>query len=686
MSRPDTPTRSRKDAAPDRPRDPLAEGLAALAAHFGRPISVDGLKTGLPLVGGRLPAEHVEIAAGRLGLKAEWCTLDLKRVAEHDLPLLVEGHDGAFEILWSLERSGRSGGFATLSRIQAPAERVALPLPEFKAYVTGRALQLRPESGLDGRADTAITGRGDHWFFSAFRDCRPIYAQAIAATLALNILALAVPLFSMNVYDRVIPNAAEETLWALALGVGIAILFDFLIRTIRGVFVDLASQRADVRLANAIYGRLIGARPSKQPPSIGVRANTMREFETLREFFTSATLTAFGDLPFVFLFVGVMYLIAGNIAFVVLAAIPVLLLIGWITQRRLNSLVREAFREVAQKNAVVTESLIGFDAIKAASAESWAAGKWEKVAAAHIRTGHHIKLVTNLGLHAIQACQTSVQVLVVVLGFYAIAAGEMTMGALIASSILSGRAMQPLSQAATLLARLNSARMAYQAIAAIAQAPQDRTPGEPGLSRETVAGALRFEDVAFRFADDAPRTLEGLNFEIAPGERVALLGTIGSGKSTILRLAQAHLAPEAGRVLLDNVAVSQFDAANLRRHVGLLLQGADLFHGTIRENIALGRPDVTDADLLVAARAGGCLDWIVRLPRGFDTVVLERGAGLSGGQRQSVALARTLVGLPQVLLLDEPTSDMDTGTERRVVERLAKHLDGRTLVAVTHRP
>ncbi|MEO1266105.1 MAG: ATP-binding cassette domain-containing protein, partial [Pseudomonadota bacterium] len=530
-------------------------------------------------------------------------------------------------------------------------------------------MRLRPAASRDNRADDAAAKPEAHWFFSAFRECRGIYTQAIFATLALNLLALAVPLFSMNVYDRVVPNAAEETLWALAAGVGIAILFDFLIRTLRSIFVDHASQRADVRLANVIYGRLIGARMGKARSSVGARANTMREFDTLREFFTSATLTAFGDLPFVLLFVGVIFLVAGPLAFVVLAAIPILLAIGWVTQRRLARLIQAAFREAAQKNVVVTETLVGFEAIKTAGAESWAAQKWEQASAEHIRTGHHIKHVSNLGQHLIQAVQTSVQVLIVVFGFYQIAAGHMTMGALIAATILSGRAMQPLSQAATLLTRLNSARMAYQSISAIVDAPQDRPPQAAFLTRETIAGRVTLEGVAFRYADDAPLALDNVSIKVAAGEHVGILGRIGSGKSTVLKLVHGQLAPDDGRVLLDDVSVGQFDPANLRRHVGFLSQGADLFHGSIRENITMGAPRVSDTDLLIAARVAGCLDWIVRLPRGFDTEIAERGAGLSNGQRQSVAFARALIQAPQVMLLDEPTSDMDTTTERALGRR-----------------
>ncbi|MEM1306740.1 MAG: ATP-binding cassette domain-containing protein, partial [Pseudomonadota bacterium] len=466
----------------------------------------------------------------------------------------------------------------------------------------------------------------------------------------------------------------------------IAIVFDLVIRTLRGVFVDAASRRADVRLSNMIFSRLIGVKAERQSQSVGVRANTMREFETLRDFFTSATLCAFGDLPFLILFVAVIYIVAGPLAYIVAGAIPLLLLVGWITQRALGRRMQIAFREAAQKNAVVTETLYGLDALKAAGGESWAAQKWEQAVAESVRTNLAIREIQNFGQHVIHCLQTLLQVVMVVAGFYLVQAGDMTMGALIAATILSGRAVAPLAQAANLLVRLNAARMAYQSLSGIVTAPQERSAAKDLLVKETITGAIRFERIQFVYEEGAPPALRDVSFSIEPGEHVAILGPIGSGKSTLLRLAQGHFEPNAGRVLIDEIPANHIDPASLRAHVGLLMQGADLFHGTIRENITFGAPDLTDADILVAARAAGALDWIVKLPHGFDTPLRERGAGLSGGQCQSVALARALVRHPKVLCLDEPTSAMDIATEQLVVSRLKKHMANRTLIVVSHRP
>ena len=431
---------------------------------------------------------------------------------------------------------------------------------------------------------------------------------------------------------------------------------------------------------------LLGAKANAAPASTGVRANTLREFETLREFLNSATMTAFGDLPFLLLFLVVLWAVAGPLVWVVVAAIPVILGVGYLTQRSLTKLIEDAFKETAQKNAVATETIAGLESIKAAGAESWAATKWERAVAEHIRTGIEIRRVSNLGQHTIHGLQTMVQLLVVVFGFYLVTAAQLTMGGLIAATILAGRALQPLGQAAHLIARLNQTRIAYRSLSEIVQSAQERPNGAALLAKSDITGEICFEDVSFSYDATAQPALNKLSFKVAPGEHVAVLGGIGSGKSTVLKLAQGLLSPTEGRVLIDGVAVQQIEPALLRRQVALLLQDACLFHGTIRDNILMGRPEFTDDHLIEAAVAAGVMGWVARLPMGFDTAIRERGVGLSGGQRQGVALARSLITGPAALLLDEPTSEMDGRTEQQVIAGLKSWAKGRTLVVVTHRP
>lgn len=669
------------------PGDLLAAAIADVAQHYGMATAPAALVAGLPLAGGRLPLEHAGEAARRAGLDAAVVKVALADLERHELPVIVLMEEGGCDVVWDLSVNSATGeSTVTLSPAGRPTARVSLALSRIAQAPSRTIVRLRPASGLDERGEGALSKPKAGWFLPAFRDSRRIYGEAIAATLALNVLALALPLFTMNVYDRVLPNAVEVTLWALAIGATLATLFDFLIKNLRATFVDVASRRADVRLSNFIYGRLLGARAPRAPVSAGVRANALREFETLREFFNSATLTAFGDVPFLVVFLAMIFVIGGQLGWIALAAVPIVLIIGWVTQKTLLRLSEESFREAAQKNAVVVETVVGIDSVKAAGAESWAATRWEQAVSDQIRSSHRIRQISNLGIHSIFAVQTGTQIAIVVAGFYLVAAGNLTTGALIAATMLAGRALQPLGQIAMLITRLHQTRLAYRALNDIVMLEQERPDGQPLMTRVRITGALSCEHLTYSYDADAPASLDDVSFDVKAGERVGLVGAIGSGKTTLLKMIHAVHLPTAGRVLVDGIAVHQIDPAVLRSGIGLALQGADLFHGTIRSNIALADPGASDEDVLWAARAAGALDWILRLPKGLETPVRERGAGLSGGQRQSVALARALFRRPRIVLLDEPTSDMDQGTEQHVVQSLAVALQGRTLIAVSHRP
>ncbi|MBL8883018.1 MAG: type I secretion system permease/ATPase [Hyphomicrobium sp.] len=676
-----------KASSPDESHDLLCAAVADVAAHYGVTIAPHAIAAGLPLRDGRLPLDHIELAAQRAGLSAAVDEVAIEALEPFELPVIALMNDGGCDIVWQLhnDQDGRAMA-AVLSPAGRAQARVKVPLAEVDQAATCTIIRLRPRSGADERGEAALRQTKSGWFLPAFLESRRIYGEAIAATVALNLLALALPLFTMNVYDRVLPNAVEATLWALAIGASLATAFDFLIKTLRADFVDIASRRADVRLSNLIYGRLLGARTPNKPVSAGVRANALREFETLREFFNSATLTTFGDLPFLVIFLVMIWVIAGPLAVIPVLAVPLVLFAGWLTQRTLAKASEQSFRETAQKNAIVVETVVGMESVKAAGAESWAATRWEQAVSDHIRSSHQIRRTSTLGVNAIFAIQTLTQIMMVIAGFYMVKAGNLTTGGLIAGTMLAGRAMQPLGQIAMLISRLYQTRLAFRAVSEIVELEQERPDGVKLISTHVLSGALACEHLSFRYEQDAPPCLDDVSFAVASGERVGLIGAIGSGKTTLLKLIHAVHLPASGRVLLDGIPAHQMDPALLRANIGLALQDADLFHGTIRSNIAMAAPGAGDQEVFAAARAAGALEWILRMPKGFDTPVRERGAGLSGGQRQSVALARALFRNPRIVLLDEPTSDMDIAAEQHVVRSLDSFLKGRTLIAISHRP
>ncbi len=512
-----------------------------------------------------------------------------------------------------------------------------------------------------------------------------LYAHAVAATVAVNLLGLAIPLFTMNVYDRVLPNNAMTTLFALAIGAGLAALFDLALRTLRGYLIDVASRRSDILVSTGVFARVLGARLTARGRAVGVSTNTLRETETLREFNTSLTLAALGDLPFGLLYVVIMAALGGSLVLVPIVTIPVVLAIVLLIQLPLGRLAAKASERGAARNAVLVELLSGLETIKALGAEGWAAARHERSTVDQLRQGTAIRLCSAIGMQTVSLGQAAATIAVVVLGVPMVAAGDITAGALMASVMLLSRAMQPVSQVVALATRLHQIRQARAALKPVLEAVQERPGNCRLIVKPVLDGAIEFESVDFAYVASDPPVLAGVTFKVRPGERVGILGAIGSGKSTILKLAIRLHEPTVGRALIDGIGLAGLDPAALRLQCGYLGQDAVLFRGTIRENIVMHRPGASDSELIAAATAAGALEWIARQGRGFDTELGERGEGLSGGQKRSLALARALLGRPRLLLLDEPTSEMDGRSEQLVIERLKPLLADRTLLLVTHK-
>jgi ATP-binding cassette, subfamily C, bacterial LapB len=513
-----------------------------------------------------------------------------------------------------------------------------------------------------------------------------IYSRAVLATIAINVLALAGSLVIMNVYDRVLPNQAMETLTALTIGAMLAACFEFALRMLRGIMIDAASQETDLRVADTLFRRVVGAKLSASGGSTGVRINTMREFETLREFYTSATLTALGDLPFALLFILVIFWVAGPLVAVPLIAIPVLAAISLALHKPLARLTAESFRDTAQKNAILVETLVGLDTIKSIGAERHVEATWNTSMREHVRVGLRTRLLMALSQNAVQMTQGIATLALLAYGVILVGRGDITGGALMAATTLMARVLTPIAQGSMILGRLHHIKVAWAAIQQLADAPQERPADADFVTPLQAIQSFSFEQVRFSYAPDAPPALNDVSFSVAAGERVALIGSIGCGKSTILKLLMKLHEPQGGRILAQGLALAGIDPALLRAGIGCAEQNPVLFAGTLRMNLMLHRPEASDAQMIEACEISGALAWINRMPRGFDSRIGERGQGLSGGQRQSLALARALITNPPMLVLDEPTSDMDGRSETEIVARLGKAIAGRTLVLVTHRP
>ncbi|MES0825002.1 type I secretion system permease/ATPase [Ruegeria sp. SCP11] len=548
---------------------------------------------------------------------------------------------------------------------------------------TGYAILFRRNH--EEEISAGVTPVAGHWFWSALAANRWSYTQVILAAALANLLGLSTSIFIMVVYDRVLPNEATESLIALTAGVGIALGFDFILKLLRAGFIDRAGKQADMLMGRRIFDQVLNIRMKARTGSTGAMASTIREFETLREFFTSATLVALVDLPFIALFIFVIHLVGGPLALIPALAVPIVLLAGGAVQPVLSRLAERNFADGQSKQSVLIETVSGLETIKTTAAARQMRARWEAALERQSSHGASSRAVTQFALNITGFTQQAAQVLIVFYGVFLITDGQASMGALVASVMLTGRALAPLSQLAQTLTRVNQARSAYRSLNTLMQADSERPLGRGWISRRDFAGCINFKDVHFAYPDQTDETLAGVSFSIELGEKVAILGPIGSGKSTITRLLLGLYEPRSGSVTLDGVDIRQIDPGDLRRNVGSVLQDIWLFSGTVRENIISGAVRPRDQDLIDAGQVAGVEDFVARTPNGYDLKLAERGEGLSGGQRQAIALARALIGRPPVLLLDEPTSAMDVKTEAEVIRRLKQATQDTTVVIVTHR-
>lgn len=531
--------------------------------------------------------------------------------------------------------------------------------------------------------DRARDPRG--WFWGTLWGFWPVYSHVFLASVAINCFALALPLFIMNVYDRVVPNASIENLWVLTGGVVTVFAFEFLLRNLRGFFVDAAGKTADVLITSRLFGQLLATRLDAKPPSAGAMANNLREFEALREFFTSSSLMALVDLPFALLFIFFIWAVAGPLAYLPLLALPVVLLVGCLVQNPLRRVVERTQREANQKHAILVEAIGGIETIKASTAEDHIGKTWEHFVGLTAKSAGRARLLAGIATSFAQLAAQLTTVLVVVAGVYQIAAGSLTTGALVAATLLTGRALAPLGAIASMLVRLQQSRVALKALDKVMKGPSERPTHKTFARRPHLKGALTFQEVAFRYPDQNTLALDGLSIDIAPGEKVGILGRIGSGKSTLARLIMGLYTPTAGQILADTCDLQDIDPTDLRRNIAYVAQDNFLFCGSLRENIAFGSPLADEQSIQRAADIAGVSAFLERQGQGLDLQVGERGMTLSGGQRQAVAIARALLLNPPILLLDEPTSQMDSATEATLKQRLGPSLTGKTLLLITHR-
>ena len=683
MSEHDQTLSSREPQESSLDHDELLLCLQAVARMHQHEVSSESLTAGLPLENGKLTPSVFTRSAARAGMTAQIVKSGLVNLNPELFPVIVLLEPGRACIVNAIDVKK---GLVKAVFPELNEAEVEVGLNELASSYSGDAIYVRPRLRLDNNPETKKK-RGGHWFWSVIQENRKLYRDILIGSVAINLFALAMPLFVLNVYDRVVPNQATETLWVLAGGVFIVLCFDLALRLMRSSFVDLAASRADVKLSSSIMAKTLGLRLEDRPVSTGSFTSTLQSFESIRAFIGSATILGIVDLPFVLLFAAIIALINPWLVLPVIAGILFVLLYALAAQGKLHELSQTTWEVGAQRNALLVESVSQLENVKALRAESRIQRHWEKATAFLSRTSAQLRLVSTSVSNVAQWSQHSVAVCVIIVGVYQIIEGNLSQGGLIAAYMLSSRAMAPISQAAALLAQYHQSSTALDSLNQVMDKRVERQEGKVYVEKPSVAGAIQLEKVTLRYPNEERDALRDVSISIKAGEKVALLGRIGCGKSSLNKLMLGFYQPSAGAVLLDGVDIRQIDPIQLRRHIGYVPQDVSLFSGTLRDNIVAGGGSerIDDEELLKALDIAGLQSLVNSHPRGVDLQVGERGQSLSGGQKQSVAIARALVHDPAILLLDEPTSSMDNASEEAFKTNLSKVAQGKTVLVVTHR-
>jgi len=660
---------------------PLVICLSIISRLLGRPVSSATLKAGIPQQERVITASSIVRAAEGIGISAKTVhrpsVISITRLVMPCILLLKGGNACVLEDVND-----------TTARVLLPGHgmnAVELPLGKLEEEYTGYAIFCRRQTRLDKRVSDLKLVKTKRWFWDVIFRFWPVYRHVVLASIMTNLIIIASPLFVMNVYDRVIPNNAFDTLWALAIGIGIAYLFDFLLKNLRSYFVDVAGRNADVLIGSRIMQHLMSARLDHMPESAGAVANNIREFESLREFFSSSSLVALLDLPFLLLFIWVVYYIGGLMVLPVLIAVPLVFLVGFFLQMPFQHIVESHYKESTQKHALLFEIVQGLETIKTSMAEGRMQARWENVVGKTAMSNSRAKVLANISVTFSVYVTQMVSVAIVIIGVYLISKGELTVGGLVACNILAGRSMAPLSAVAGLLSRFQQSRMALNALNMLMEMPSERPDDKDTFHYGDIEPSLTLEDISFSYPGTDKAVLNDITLKLRPGEKVGIVGRTGAGKSTLGKLCVGLYQPVKGSVKVGNIDLRQMDVANLRRKVGYVSQDPLLFYGTLRDNIAFGLPEADDLSIKYAAEIAGVDEFVKDHPAGYGMKVGERGSSLSGGQRQAVSIARALLTEPEVLIMDEPSSNMDNQSEFRLKQKLGPYIKDKTVIFITHR-
>lgn len=643
--------------------DPLLDALVEITRESGDQRSAESLVYGLAIDSKMTPELFIE-AAKRAGCRAKIKKINLGDIDAAVLPVVL-----------------------ILQGDQAAVLKNTSDIERYKKDYTGYCLYIRKQTGVseDTTGHSHIeTGQG-HWFWSVIRGNYKSYALAMFAAIFVNIFALAGPLYIMNVYDRVLPNNAVETGWVLGIAVLIIYLFDLIIRTLRTYFIDLASRRADVLIARKLLDHILDMKLLTKDSSIHSTANALREFDVLREFMTSATMVALVDVPFSVLFIFVIWIIGGPIALMLMGVFVIVILGSILIQIPVKSMIKKGMKGSEIKHNLLLETLYNLETVKGVGGAGRLRKTYTDVVGESALYNQKSRLWSGFALNFTAFAQQATSVLIILIGMYLVADGELSVGGLIACVILSTRALAPVAQITGLISKYFHAGLALKSLNKVMASPVEREPGRRYLSRPDLKGAFKLKNVSYTYPHMSDPSVNGISLSINAGEKIGIVGKIGSGKSTLIKLLMHFYDAEGGSITLDDTDLRQIDPADLRKNIAYVSQDPGLFRGTVRENIALANPKASDEDILRASRMAGVHDFIAAKPQGYDAVIGDNGEGFSGGQKQAIAMARAFLVDANIMICDEPTNAMDLQSEADLIAAMKGHIQGKTFVLVTHK-
>lgn len=671
--------------------DPLLGCLVLYTKLYHVPHSAESLIAGLPLQHGQKSPELFSAnsskglfsrAARKAGLSSRIVKKELGDISPLVLPaILVLGGKGAC----ILEKFNEDKTKAKIILPELEEGESWVSLDDLEKEYIGYAFYLKKEYIVEGDEKKSGEHTTGHWFWGTVWMSRYIYRDVILASLIINIALVASPLFTMNVYDRVIPNNALETMWVLASGIILVYILDMIMKFTRSYYLELAAKKSDVIISSILFEKVLDIQMQVRPKSIGSFANNLREFDAVRSFISSSTLAALVDLPFLVIFLFVVWLLAGWIVVIPIATGMLILLYTVIIKAPLQKSIEQTQKASANKSSVLIESLMNLETIKTMGANGHAQWEWEEANGHIADVGLKSKLLSASIPTVSNFLIQLTTVLIIIAGVYMIQERTLTMGALIAAVMLASRAMSPLGQVASLISNYENVKSSYKTLSDIMKMPCEHPNGTEFLKRVGMQGDIEFKNVSFRYPGEDKYSLQNVSFSIHPGEKVGIVGRIGSGKTTIEKLMLGLYSVTEGAILVDGVDIYQIDPVDLRKHIGYVPQDISLMKGTVRDNLIFREPSADERMIFKAARISGVEDFVNHHPRGFDMNVGERGEGISGGQRQSIAIARAVISDAPIMILDEPTNMMDSMTEDKIKKNLAEAFEHKTIVLITHK-